>query len=180
MEQPELVGRRCVATSREARANRLARYGRRDCAAAATIGDHTGRATCARELGCRDLRAHATAAPGRAVSGRIDGGQRGLIGHLTDERGIRMLRIARVETLLVGQQHQQARTEQHGNLRCQGVVVAKGDLLRGRRVVLVDDRGDAPGEQRFERMSRIEVRLAAFEVTCCQQHLSRCTVGTPE
>ena len=180
MEQPELVGRRCIGAGREARANRFACHGRRDCAAAATIGDHTGRATCARELGCRDLRAHATAAPGRAVGGRIDCGQRGLVGHLTDERGIRMLWIARVETLLVGQQHQQARTEQHGNLRCQGVVVAKGDLLRGRRVVLVDDRSDAPGEQRFERMSRIEVRLATFEVACCQQHLSRWAIGAPE
>ena len=103
-----------------------------------------------------------------------------MVGYLADECGIRMLWIARVETLLVGQQHQQARTEQHGNLRCQGVVVAKGDLLRGRRVVLVDDRSDAPGEQRFERMSRIEVRLAAFEVACGQQHLPRCAIGSPE
>ena len=91
-----------------------------------------------------------------------------------------MLRITGVETLLVRQQHQQACAEQHGDLRCQGIVIAEGDLLGGCRVVLVDDRGNAPGEQRFERMSRIEVRLAAFEVACGQQHLSRCAIGTPE
>ena len=35
VEQPQLVGRRCIGASREARANRLARYSRGDCAAPA-------------------------------------------------------------------------------------------------------------------------------------------------
>ena len=53
---------------------------------------------------------------------------------------------------------------QNGDLRGQGVVVAEGDLVGGRRVVLVHDRDRAEPEQRVEGVADVDVRLPVGDV----------------
>ena len=60
---------------------------------------------------------------------------------------------------------------QHGDLRGEEVVVAEGDLVGRRRVVLVDHRHDAPVEQLAQRLARVEVVRARAHVEERQQHL---------
>ena len=84
---------------------------------------------------------------------------------------------ARVDALDLGQQHEQPRAEQHGDLRGERVVVAEGDLVGGGRVVLVHDRHDAELEQRVERVAGIDVGRAVAEVGGGEQDLRRGTSG---
>ncbi len=60
---------------------------------------------------------------------------------------------------------------QDGHLSGERVVVAKTDLLRGHRVVLVDHRYGAVVEQLLERVLRVEVLRPADQVVLCKQHL---------
>ena len=62
-------------------------------------------------------------------------------GSFLHQRRFGMLaRIGFVQAVLIRQQHQQVGGQQTGHHSRQRVVVAKFDLLRGYRVVLVDDR----------------------------------------
>ena len=70
-----------------------------------------------------------------------------------------------------GQQQQQRRVHQHRDLRREEVVVAEGDLVGGRRVVLVDDRHDPPLDELAQRPARVEVVRARAHVEERQQHL---------
>jgi hypothetical protein len=56
--------------------------------------------------------------------------------------------------------------------RGQPVVVAEADLLGGDRVVLVDDREDAEGQQPLQRALGVAVVAAPGEVVGGQQHLA--------
>ena len=53
---------------------------------------------------------------------------------------------------------------ENGDLRSQGVVVAEGDLVGGRRVVLVHHRDRAEPEQRVEGVADVDVRLPVGDV----------------
>ena len=75
--------------------------------------------------------------------------------HLAHELGARRARVPRVQAVGVGQQHEQAGAQQHGDLGRERVVVAERDLVRRGRVVLVDDRHDVPGQQGLERGARV-------------------------
>ena len=89
-------------------------------------------------------------------------------------------RVAREQPLGVGQQHEQARTQQQRDLRRERVVVAERDLVRGGGVVLVDDRDDVPGQQRLERRARVQVARAPPHVVRRQEHLRRAAAGRGE
>jgi hypothetical protein len=62
-----------------------------------------------------------------------------------------------VEAGGVGEEHQQACAEKDRDLRREEVVVPEGDLVGGRRVVLVHDGDDAPVHQPAERLARVQV-----------------------
>ena len=79
--------------------------------------------------------------------------------------------IGRQEPVGVGQQHEQVGADQDRDLRGEEVVVAEGDLVGRRGVVLVDDRHHAPVEQPAQRLARVEVVGARAHVEEGQQHL---------
>ena len=80
-------------------------------------------------------------------------------------------RVGGVEPVDGGQQDEQVGADEHGDLRGQEVVVAEGDVRGRRRVVLVDDRDDAPGQQPREGLAGVEVLGAGADVVEGQQHL---------
>ncbi len=63
--------------------------------------------------------------------------------------------IGSVETVGVGQQHQQVRLDQQRHLRRQGVVVTETELVGRGGVVLVDDRHYFPVEQTLESVAGV-------------------------
>ncbi len=65
----------------------------------------------------------------------------------------------------------QPRLEQHRDLGRERVVVAEGDLVGGRGVVLVDHRHEPPAQQRLERAAGVHVAVAAVHVAGGQKHL---------
>ena len=78
---------------------------------------------------------------------------------------------ARVDALDLGQQHEQPRPQQNGDLRGQRVVVAEGDLVGRGRVVLVHDRHHAELEQRGQGVARVDVRGALADIRGGEQDL---------
>jgi hypothetical protein len=59
-------------------------------------------------------------------------------------------RVGGEQPVGVREEHEQVGAEQNGDLGGEEVVVAEGDLVRRRRVVLVDDGDDPPIEQRAQ------------------------------
>ncbi len=140
----------------------------------AAARDHAGDAAGRRHLGRDDLRAHpARAEPARRRRVDVDLGEQRVVAHLAHELGARHARVARVDPVLIGQQHEQPRAQQHCDLGGERVVVAEGDLVGRGRVVLVDDRDDAPAEHRLERRARVQVARARVDVGRGQEHLAR-------
>ena len=76
-----------------------------------------------------------------------------------------------VDAVRLRQQHEQPRTEQHRHLRRERVVVAEGDLVGRRRVVLVDHRDHAEPQQRAQRVAHVDVARPLREVGAGEQHL---------
>ena len=70
-----------------------------------------------------------------------------------------------------GEQHEQPRVHEHGDLRGERVVVAEADLVGRRRVVLVHDRHAAEREERGERVAHVHVRAALGDLGARQQDL---------
>ena len=85
----------------------------------------------------------------------------------------RIGRIAVVQAVDVGQQHQQRRADQVGDHRRQPVVVAERglQLVDADRVVFVDDRHRAVFEQRQDRVADVQIARAVVEVVGRQQDL---------
>ena len=80
-------------------------------------------------------------------------------------------RIGREQAVDVREQDEQVGADEDRHLGGEEVVVAEGDLVGRRRVVLVDDRDDAPVQQPAQRLARIEVVGARAHVEEGQQHL---------
>ena len=85
----------------------------------------------------------------------------------------RRSRSARVDAVDLGEQHEQPGVRQDGDLRRQRVVVAEGDLVGRRRVVLVHDRHRAEPEQRVEGVADVDVGLPVGDVGGREQDLRR-------
>jgi len=91
---------------------------------------------------------------------------------LGDQLRIRLdTRVGAVEAVDVGEQDEQAGVEQDRHLGGEEVVVAEGDLVGRRCVVLVDHGHDPPLEQLAQRLARVEVVRARAHVEERQQHL---------
>jgi hypothetical protein len=69
------------------------------------------------------------------------------------------------------QNQEQIGRQQRGDERGKLVVVAEFKFGERNRVVLVDDRHDAPAEQRHQRVARVEMAFVMFQVVVRQQHL---------
>ena len=81
-------------------------------------------------------------------------------------------RVAVVDAVDVGEQHQRVGAGDVRDQRGEPVVVAEPDLLGGDRVVLVDDRQHAEGQQPLDGLLGVAVVAAAGEVVGGQQHLA--------
>ena len=82
-----------------------------------------------------------------------------------------LARIRAIETLLVGEQHQDIRLDEIGDQRAERIVVAEADFIGRHGVVLVDDRDHAKSEQRNERGARVEVSPPVGKIVVRKQNL---------
>jgi hypothetical protein len=89
-----------------------------------------------------------------------------------DARGTALAGIAVVQAVHIRQQDQRVCPGHVGDERRQPVVVAEPDLVRGDRVVLVDDRDGLQLEQALERALGVAVMAPAHEVVGGEQHLA--------
>jgi len=117
-----------------------------------------------RELcGC-NLALHATLAGGAARAEHRRPRGRSLCDH----------RLVRTEHSLDGrEEHEQLRAHEDPNLRRERVVVAEGDLVGRRSVVLVHDGHDADALQLVEGVARVDVGAAVADLGGGEQHLRR-------
>ena len=86
--------------------------------------------------------------------------------------GARRARVAVVQAVDVGEQHQRVRADDVRDERGEPVVVAHPDLVGGHRVVLVHDRQHLEPEQALQRALRVAVVRAADHVVGGEQHLA--------
>ncbi len=80
---------------------------------------------------------------------------------------------AGVHAVDLGQEDEQPRADEDRDLRRERVVVAEGDLVGRRRVVLVHDGDGSCVEERLERVASVHVGGAVGDVVACQEHLCR-------
>jgi len=80
-----------------------------------------------------------------------------------------VLRVAGVDAANIGQGDEQVSIDPDRRRRREHVVVTDPDLLGRDRVVLVDDRNDAPLEQRLDRVPEVREPLRVLEVVLGQQ-----------
>ena len=107
--------------------------------------------------------------PGRAERHRAQVG--GPV-HGVDEPGRAGARVAVVDAVDVGEQDERVGPGDVRDERRQPVVVAEADLLGGHRVVLVDHRQDAEGQQPLHGLAGVLVVAAPGEVVGGEQHLA--------
>ncbi len=89
-----------------------------------------------------------------------------------DEARLGTARLARVEAVDVGEQHERVGLHEVGDQRGEAIVVAEADLVGGDGVVLVHDRNDAEREQPLEGAVGVAVMAAAVQVVSREQHLA--------
>ena len=71
-------------------------------------------------------------------------------------------------------------TQQERDVRGKCIIVAKRDLVSGRRVVLVDDRSHAPLEQCLERCACIQVARPRLQIVGRQENLRGAATSTAQ
>ena len=92
--------------------------------------------------------------------------------HLADQASGRVLaRIGGVQPFLVGQQHQQVRLHQVGDLGRQVVVVANADFFGGDGVVFIDNRHHLLLEKGIQGVARVQVARPVGKIGAGEQHL---------
>ena len=101
-----------------------------------------------------------------------DPGQVGAAAHLGDPPGPGLARVGVVQRVHVGQQDERPGPDHVRDQRGQPVVVAEPDLVRGHRVVLVDDRQDPEFEQPAQGALGVPVVRTAHQVIGAQQYLA--------
>ena len=172
--EPQLEARGALRVRREPRADPLAPGRSREAPRLRSVADHHRDPGRARHLRRRHLAAHPARAEGRrSVADPVVAQLREVV-HLLDQLGLRVrARVGGVEPGRVREQDQKARLEQDRNLRGEEVVVAEGDLVGSRGVVLVHHRHHPPVEQPAQGLAGIQVVHARRHVERGQQHLSR-------
>ena len=172
--EPQLEARVLARPRREARAGRLARPGAEDHARLEAGPDDRADARRGRHVRRDDLGAHAAGAERRRRVPDLEHAERLGVLDQVDERRRRVdARVGGVEAAGVGEQDEQVGAGQDRHLGGEEVVVAEGDLVGRRRVVLVDDRDDPPVEQLAQRAARVDVVRARAHVEERQEHLRR-------
>ena len=174
VSQPELEARVARLLRREARA-RLARAGEHRARARPAAGRCRSRSGCRPRSPSRPRRPSSACRPSPAATsrGRSRGAPRASKSSTSPSSCARRVgaRVGREQPVGVGQQDEQVGADQDRDLGGEEVVVAEGDLVGRRRVVLVDDRHDAPVEQAAQRLARVEVVRPRAHVEERQQHL---------
>ena len=167
--EPELERRLAAIVRGEPSPARLPGEDRAQHVVALAAGDHRRDAGSARHLRGEHLAPH----PPRPSS--VPTPDLGLAGELAlgQELGSRGPGSARVHAFDLGQEDEQARADEDGDLGREGVVVAEGDLVGRRRVVLVHDRHRAETEELGERLARVHVGGAVGDVAGREQDLGR-------
>jgi len=159
--QPQLEGARTASLLRdEARAAALARNDGHEHVPAASGRDRRRHPGGRGEPRGGDLARHsATTQVARRADHRFV--RRFAVGQQLRPRGRGMLAVDAVHLC---QQDQETRARQHGDLGRERIVVAEGDLVRGRGVVLVHDRHDTQLQQSLERVARVDIARPLGEV----------------
>ena len=166
--KPELERGLPSLVRREPRPSRLPGEDRPEHLLAVPTGDHGRDAGRGRHLRGDDLAAH-PAAPERGADADL-----GLEGELALGDQLRAGRSGRprVDAFHLGQENEQPRPHEHGDLGRERVVVAERDLVGRRRVVLVHDGHRAEAEELGEGLARVHVGGAVGDVAGRQQDLS--------
>jgi hypothetical protein len=167
MAQPKLERRRRALGGSEAGAAPLAREQGRQDVLAVPAGDHSRDAGRSGQVGGQHLAPHPTFAERRSRS-QLDGSRRRA---LRNELRTGVTGSTREHTAGVRQQHEQTGADEHGDLSRQRVVVAKGDLIGRRRIVLVHNRHRAKTKERAECIAHVDVGRALGHVTGREQDL---------
>ena len=148
------------ARAPEARARRARPPARgRSAPGSQPVADHRRDPGGGRHLGGDDLRAHPARAQRRRSCARSRSPSRSAGSRpRVDERAPRVrARVGRVEAVGVGQQDEQVGADEDRDLRGEEVVVAEGDLVGRRRVVLVDRPARRASRAASQRLARVEV-----------------------
>ena len=134
--------------------------------------DDRARPRSGRALGGEDLRNHAALREGRRGAAR-HALERGVARRrLGDEFGVGILSgILRVETALIGEDHEHVRFDEVRHEGAERVVVPHLDFARRDRVVFIDDRNDAEAKELDEGHAGVEILLAVREVGVGEEHL---------
>ena len=91
--------------------------------------------------------------------------------HRFDQLGARLRRIAIVQPVDAGEDHQMLRLDHLRDLGGQPIIVADANLLGGDRVVFVDDRQDVGREQAVDGVLGVEEARVILKVTERDQDL---------
>ena len=170
--QPQLERRVARLAGGEAGPHALAGQRGLQRARAHAVGDDRRDAGRRGHLGGHDLRAHpARAERRRACPIRSSSSASKSVTSPTSSASGSRARVGGEQALDVGEHHEPVGADQDRHLRGEEVVVPEGDLVRRRRVVLVDDRHHAPVQQPPERLARVEVVRARAEVEEREQDL---------
>ena len=73
---------------------------------------------------------------------------------------------------MISQQNQQIGIGQNGRPRREIVIVSDLDFGRCHGIIFIDDGNNTVREQCIERVTRIQIALAIFQIGTCQQHLA--------
>ncbi len=167
--KPQLERGRGALARGKARAARLAGENRLEHLLRGAGRDHGRDPRGSGYLGGEHLAAHpALAERRRAAEHRIAGDR-----PVGDQVRARRSGRPGEHALHLGQEDEQPRPRQHGDLRRKRVVVAERDLVCRGRVVLVHDRDGAELEQRVERAAGVQVGRALGHVGRGQEDLGR-------
>jgi hypothetical protein len=141
------------------------------------IGDPVGGGQQHRDPGRRrhrgrlDLGGHAAGAQSRPGAGDADPRELGRVVDLGDQRRPEVARVAVVEAVDVGEQHERVGADDVRDERGEPVVVAHPDLGGGDGVVLVDHRKRPELQQPLQGALGVAVVRAADHVVGGEQHL---------
>ena len=128
-------------------------------------------AAARRQASRRHLRSHAASAENAAVAG-LDGFEVLAGSDFVDTHCPRLSRVAVIERIHVGEQHQRVRGDQRSDDRRQSVIITKPHLRGGNRVVFVDDRHRTHLTQPLECALRVAGALTRTGIGLGQQHLA--------
>ena len=93
-------------------------------------------------------------------------------GNIGDEAGRAIhVGVGRIETINIGKHEVEARPDQSGDDGAQHIVVAKGKLRNGHRVVFVHDRNGPKFQETRKGIARVKVAFAVNDIAAREKNL---------